>query len=611
MNYQQLEQYKTDILIIDDMVDNLRVLSSILSRAGYNVRKALNWQMAWTACQTLLPDLILLDIMMPEIDGYEVCQRFKAWDLTTNIPIIFISALDDVFDKVKAFKIGAVDYISKPFELEEVLVRVQNQITLRTAQLEIITLNSQLEQRVKQRTWELENTLQKLQREISVRQSLQSKLLDLALHDSLTGLPNRVLFIKRLEKALIRTQQEANYHFAVLCLDCDRFKVINDSLGHLVGDELLIVIARRLESCLTSFDTLARLGGDEFGIILDNLTDVCQAIQVAESILQKLSIPFKLSRYEVFMNVSIGINWGGQNYDKPEHLLRDTDTAMYHAKALGKGRYHVFAPKMYQEAIELLEMENDLRKAIEREEFVIYYQPIISINTGKISGFEALLRWQHPTHGLVYPTNFIPVAEETGLINPINMWVLQSACQQLQIWQNHSTASQTLTMSVNLSAGLFYQPNFIAQIDNILCDTQVNPASLEIEITESVIMKNTDEIKIILQQLKDRKIKLIMDDFGTGYSSLSYLHMFPFDALKIDQSFVKLMQENKENMGLVPAMIGIATSMGMTAIAEGVETPEQLAQLKNLNCHFAQGYLFSQAISQKLVLELMQSSPQW
>jgi EAL domain-containing protein (putative c-di-GMP-specific phosphodiesterase class I) len=266
---------------------------------------------------------------------------------------------------------------------------------------------------------------------------------------------------------------------------------------------------------------------------------------------------------------------------------------------------------MYQEAIELLEMENDLRKAIEREEFVIYYQPIISINTGKISGFEALLRWQHPTHGLVYPTNFIPVAEETGLINPINMWVLQSACQQLQIWQNHSTASQTLTMSVNLSAGLFYQPNFIAQIDNILCDTQVNPASLEIEITESVIMKNTDEIKIILQQLKDRKIKLIMDDFGTGYSSLSYLHMFPFDALKIDQSFVKLMQENKENMGLVPAMIGIATSMGMTAIAEGVETPEQLAQLKNLNCHFAQGYLFSQAISQKLVLELMQSSPQW
>jgi diguanylate cyclase (GGDEF)-like protein len=611
MNYQQLEQYKTDILIIDDMVDNLRVLSSILSRAGYNVRKALNWQMAWTACQTLLPDLILLDIMMPEIDGYEVCQRFKAWDLTANIPIIFISALDDVFDKVKAFKIGAVDYISKPFELEEVLVRVQNQITLRTAQLEIITLNSQLEQRVKQRTWELETTLQKLQKEISVRQSLQSKLLDIALHDSLTGLPNRVLFIKRLEKALIRTQQEANYHFAVMCLDCDRFKVINDSLGHLVGDELLIVIARRLESCLTSFDTIARLGGDEFGIILDNLTDVCQAIQVAESILQKLSIPFKLSRYEVFMNVSIGINWGGQNYDKPEHLLRDTDTAMYHAKALGKGRYHVFAPKMYQEAIELLEMENDLRKAIEREEFVIYYQPIISINTGKISGFEALLRWQHPTHGLVYPTNFIPVAEETGLINPINMWVLQSACQQLQIWQNHSTASQTLTMSVNLSAGLFYQPNFIAQIDNILCDTQVNPASLEIEITESVIMKNTDEIKIILQQLKDRKIKLIMDDFGTGYSSLSYLHMFPFDALKIDQSFVKLMQENKENMGLVPAMIGIATSMGMTAIAEGVETPEQLAQLKNLNCHFAQGYLFSQAISQKLVLELMQSSPQW
>ncbi|MGH1394153.1 MAG: two-component system response regulator [Trichormus sp.] len=611
MNYQWLETSKKDILIIDDMVDNLRVLSSILTRAGYNVRKALNWQMALTACQTVLPDLILLDIMMPEVDGYEVCQRFKAWELTANIPIIFISALDDVFDKVKAFKTGGVDYITKPFELEEVLVRVENQIKLRTTQLEIIRLNCELEQRVKQRTLELEKALIKLQKEITVRESLQSKLLEIALHDSLTGLPNRALFIQYIEQALHRANEDYNYHFAVMFLDCDRFKIINDSLGHLVGDELLIAIARRIQLCLKSCDILARLGGDEFGIILENLSDINTAVKVAECILQKLSTTFKLVRYEVFMNVSIGINWGSKDYEKPEHLLRDTDTAMYHAKALGRARYHVFDPCMYQDAIHVLEMDNDLRKAIERQEFLIYYQPIIALSTGKISGFEALLRWQHPHRGLIYPTEFIPVAEETGLIKPINTWVLQSACQQLCIWQNHPATPENLTISVNLSARLFYQPNFIEQIDQILYETQVNPSSLELEITESVIMENTEEIKVILQALKQRKIKLVMDDFGTGYSSLSYLHNFPFDALKIDKSFVKLMQENKINMGLVPAMISIAESMGMKVIAEGVETQEQLIQLKNLNCDFAQGYLFSEAIEQKSIIDFLELLPQW
>lgn len=610
MNHQPLNS-KKDILIIDDMPDNLRVLSSILTREGYNVRKALNWQMAMTACQTVLPDLILLDIMMPDVDGYEVCQRLKSWDITANIPVIFISALDDVFDKVRAFRSGGVDYITKPFEFEEVLARVQNQIQLRVAQLEILTLNLQLEDRVKQRTLELEKALRKLQNEITTRQQLQSKLLDMALHDSLTGLPNRVLFIRRLEKALNRAKQESDYKFAVLFLDCDRFKVVNDSLGHLVGDELLIAIASRLKRCLKQVDTLARLGGDEFGIILENLTDISMAIGVAEQILKQLSLTFKLSRYEVFMNVSIGINWGSKDYEKPEYLLRDTDTAMYRAKALGKARYHIFDPTMYLEAMQVLEIENDLRRAVERQEFLIYYQPIISLNTGIITGFEALVRWQHPSHGLIAPTEFIPVAEETGLINTINIWVLESACHQLGIWQSHPGIMKNLTISVNLSARLFLQTNLLAQIDQIIAQSKINPASLEIEITESVIMENTNAIKIILQQLKERKIKIAMDDFGTGYSSLSYLHLFPFNTLKVDKSFVKLMQENKENMGLVPAMISIAKSMGMTAIAEGVETTEQLEQLKSLNCDFAQGYLFSEPLPENLVIDFIASSPQW
>jgi len=589
MNHKQLDPYKSDILIIDDMADNLRVLSSILAREGYNVRKALNWQMACTACQTLLPDLILLDIMMPEVDGYEVCQRFKAWELTSDIPVIFISALDDVFDKVKAFKVGGVDYITKPFELGEVLVRVKNQIELRTARIEILTLNAELEQRVKQRTWELEKALQKLQIEVSARQKLQGKLLDMALHDALTGLPNRILFIRRLGKALNRAKEESNYQFAVLFLDCDRFKVVNDSLGHLVGDELLISIAHRLQSCLTPDATLARLGGDEFGILLEDIKDIRMAIQIADYILQQLSMSFKLSRYEVFMNVSIGINWGHKGYDQPEYLLRDADTAMYRAKDSGRSRYHVFDPAMHEEVIKALEKENDLRRSVEKQEFVIYYQPIISLSTGKISGFEALVRWQHPTHGLIAPTEFIPVAEETGLINTINIWVLQSACQQLRIWQSHPGTPNNLTISVNLSAKLFLQTNFLTQVDQIIKETQIDPSSLELEITETVIMENNNEIKVILQQLKERKIKLIMDDFGTGYSSLSYLHIFPFNALKIDKSFVNRMLDNQENMGLVPAMISIAASMGMSAIAEGVETQEQLEQLKSLKCDFAQG----------------------
>jgi diguanylate cyclase (GGDEF)-like protein len=614
MNYERSYFEKKDILIIDDMPDNLRVLSSLLTREGYGVRKALNWHMALTACQTLLPDLILLDIMMPEVDGYEICRRLKACRLTADIPVIFISALEDVFDKVKAFQVGGVDYITKPFEFEEVLVRVENQLALRTARLEILKLNTELENRVNERTSQLEKALYKLQQEINQRQQLQTKLLDIALHDSLTGLPNRVLFIKRLEQALNRAKLESDYHFAVLFLDCDRFKVVNNSLGHLVGDELLIAIARRLQASLSPFDSLARFGGDEFAILLENITDISTAIEVAECILKKLSQPFKLFRYEVFINASIGINWGNHNYEKSEYLLRDADTAMYRAKALGKARYHVFDPAMHQEVSQLLELENDLRRAVERQEFVVHYQPIICITTGAIAGFEALIRWQHPTKGLVYPTAFIPIAEETGLINHINIWVLQSACQTLRLLQNHPATNKnlnSLTISVNLSPRLFSLPNFLAEIDQILDETKINPANLELEITESLLIENSDVIKTILYELKERKIKLVMDDFGTGYSSLSYLHSFSLNTLKIDKSFVKRMQENQQNMGLVPAIIGIAHSMGMIVIAEGVETQHQLTQLKNLKCDFAQGLLFSGAIEPELVLNLIATAPQW
>ena len=289
-----LDSKKQDILIVDDTIDNLRVLSSILVREGYNVRKALNWQMAFTACQMLLPDLILLDIMMPDINGYQVCERLKSWELTTEIPIIFISALDDVFDKVKAFHSGGADYITKPFEFEEILVRIENQLALRSAQKEIKKLNLSLEEKIQERTQQLENTLKNLRQEIDERRSLQNQLIDIALHDSLTGLPNRLLFVNQLEKVLAKTKKEDNYRFAVLFLDCDRFKTVNDSLGHLVGDKLLLSIASRLQSVLNNKDTLARFGGDEFAVLLENLTDIDTAVSVADSILQKLSLAFHI-----------------------------------------------------------------------------------------------------------------------------------------------------------------------------------------------------------------------------------------------------------------------------------------------------------------------------
>lgn len=611
MSAERMEPSQKNILIVDDNPNNLRYLATLLTEEGYKVRKALTGQMALKACQSLLPDLILLDIMMPDLDGYEVCQRLKAEEQTKKIPVIFLSALDDVFDKVKAFKVGGLDYISKPFQLEEILVRIQNQLALREAEIKINQLNAELEQRVLERTRQLEIANQELIQEIVERKQLQNQLLHLALHDPLTGLPNRALFTERLERAIERAKKQPDCQFAVLFLDCDRFKVVNDSLGHLVGDELLVAIARRLEASLGEADALARLGGDEFAILLENIADISTAAQVAEGILEKLSAPFQLSRHEVFINASIGITPSHICGDKPEYLLRDADTAMYRAKALGKGRYHLFNPGMHQEALQTLQLENDLRRAVERSEFIVYYQPIVSLNTGRIAGFEALVRWQHPARGFVSPAEFIPVAEEMGLIASIDTWVLRSACHQISIWQDKKLADASLTVSVNLSARHFLRAELIEEIDIILQKTQLNPQSLKLEITESAIMENGESARRMLQLLRERQIGVSLDDFGTGYSSLSYLHCFPVSALKIDQSFVKRMDGNPENSGLVPAIVGIARTMGMSAVAEGVETPAQLAQLRALGCDFGQGYLFSKPLASQLAATLLAAAPQW
>lgn len=593
MNSDQTGITLEDILIVDDTLENLRLLSTMLIKQGYNVRKAINGKMALTAVQTVVPDLILLDIMMPEMDGYEVCQRLKANQQTAKIPVIFLSALNEVFDKVKAFEVGAVDYISKPFQFEEVLVRVQNQMALKSAQREILKLNTELEEKVKERTQQLEFA--------------NARLLKMALYDSLTGLPNRALFLERLEQALNCAKVDSVYQFAVLFLDCDRFKVVNDSLGHLVGDELLIAVARRLEASLSQKDTLSRLGGDEFAILLTDIQDLNYTTFVADGILESLSFPFQLQGHEVFISASIGIALGNSTVHQPEHLLRDADTAMYRAKALGKGQYHIFAPAMHDAALQLLHLESNLRKAINQQEFIVHYQPIIDLSDGKIAGFEALVRWQHPQYGMISPQSFIPIAEETGLIIPIDRWVLQQACHQLRLWHQEKLTDYPLFISVNLSARQFAQLDLIDRIDQILTETQLNPECLKLEITESAIMDNVNFAAVILQKLRERSIGVSVDDFGTGYSSLSYMHSFPVSSLKIDRSFVQRLDGNPENLGLIPAIISIAKTMGMSAIAEGIETTQQLNQLKTLGCDFGQGYLFSKPVEAQRATELIAS----
>ncbi|MBW4623537.1 MAG: EAL domain-containing protein [Cyanosarcina radialis HA8281-LM2] len=459
--------------------------------------------------------------------------------------------------------------------------------------------------------------------DITQLKRVQEQLQYDALHDGLTGLANRNLLMDRLHHAIKRHQRQSNKFFALLFLDLDRFKVINDSLGHFLGDELLKAVARRLEQSQRAEDTVARLGGDEFVILLEELVDVEGAIVVARRIHEALKPAIMLDRHEVFVSASIGIATGSfQTHTSPEQvveILRNADTAMYRAKARGQGYYEVFDPSMHAHILERLRLENDLRRAIaflesgasDRQEFVVYYQPIVSLSSRQIHGFEALLRWQHPERGLIPPIEFIPIAEEAGIIVSLDRWVLRTACQQLRVWEQQFPTLLPLTMSVNLSGNHFSQAGLIEFIDEILQETNLNGGALKLEITESVLIQNTEAAAATLRKLKSRNIHVHLDDFGTGYSSLSYLHCFPFNALKIDRSFVKQLGvkiESEENSEIIKAIINLGLTLRMNVIAEGVETKEQLLQLKSLSCPYGQGYLFSEPIASDAVTAFLGAS---
>jgi len=490
--------------------------------------------------------------------------------------------------------------------------------------------------------------------DVTERKIAEDQLLHDALHDALTELPNRALLTDRLGQAFARVKRHPSYQFAVLFLDLDRFKVINDSQGHRTGDRLLVAVARRLLTCLRPGDTAARLGGDEFVILLEEIQGVEDAIAQAKEIQRAIELPLHLEGNKVSITASIGIALSTCEYQWPGDILRDADIAMYRAKALGKARYEVFNSAMHAAAVALMHLEHDLRLSVEQLNlkysrcdlgvgagketaplyeidrklerpkpsistpklecpFTVYYQPIVSLKSGSVVGFEALVRWLHPERGLVSPMEFISMAEETGLIMPLGLWVLSESCRQITKWQSLRLpiADSLLTVAVNLSGKQFSEPDSIEQIKQVLHDTGVDARCLKLEITESVVMEDGEAATTMLSQLKELGIELCIDDFGTGYSSLSYLHRFPIDSLKIDRSFVSRISEAGENLEIVRAIVMLARSLRMEVVAEGVETASQLAQLRALGCEYGQGYFFSRPLDSEAATALLSLHQQW
>src|ERR1700722_4036020 len=465
-------------------------------------------------------------------------------------------------------------------------------------------------------------------KDITELKQAQEKLVHDAFHDSLTNLPNRALFLDRLERTVARAKRHKDYKFAVLFIDIDRFKIVNDSLGHPAGDELIIQFSKRVLHSLrledvisrpatpsglvnewtTKDDTLARLGGDEFTVLLDDLRSPTDSIRVASRIQQSFAEPFLIAGQEVFTTASIGIAASSQSYASAADVLRDADIAMYRAKAQGKARCEVFDQATNDRAVGRLKLETDLRRALEREEFRVYYQPIVSLASGNISGFEALVRWDRPGVGIVEPAQFIAVAEEIGLIVYLGNWVLRKACEQAHHWHLANPGERLLTMSVNVSGRQFKHPDIVEQVEKILRETQVDATAIKLEVTETVTMDNAERTIQVVKGLKNLGVRLSIDDFGTGYSSLSYLRRFPMHTLKIDRSFVQNLPSNRENLEIVRTIISLARNLGMDVIAEGAETADEIEQLKALECDFGQGYFFSKPVDSEQANRLLRKT---
>lgn len=438
--------------------------------------------------------------------------------------------------------------------------------------------------------------------DITERKVMEEQLRHQAFHDKLTGLPNRALFISHLEQAIAHSKRHARL-FAVLFIDLDRFKIINDSLGHMVGDKLLSEISQRLKGCVQEGDTVTRLGGDEFTVLLQDLNSTDNAVHIAKRIQKVIAEPISIDEHRIITSASIGIALNNTHYEQGEHILRDADIAMYRAKSNGKAGYEIFDTEMHARAVRRLAMENDLRQAIAREEFELYFQPIVAMPTGWISGFEALIRWNHPENGLVSPVEFIPLAEETGMINDIGTWVLTTACKHIQHWQGQLGREDVPPININVSGKQLAHGSLANFVINMLNDMNIDGSQIKLELTETAVMENPSLASAMITQLKKHRVRIAIDDFGTGYSSLSYLHKFPIDTLKIDRSFVNNISEDGENTEIVNTIVMLAHSLGLDVVAEGIETEAQLQHLQAIGCDYAQGYLFAKPMTAEKALQ--------
>ncbi len=603
------------IFVVDDNPVNLKVLFTLLKESGFKVLVATDGEDALEKLKHITPDLILLDISMPKLDGFEVCTRFQENPNTQDIPVIFLTALNDLDNKLKGLALGAVDFISKPFQKQEVLSRIclhlklsqlqktlkhrnqrlQSEVAAReTAEAELVELNQKLEQRVKKRTQALSQAIQKLE-------SQTQKLHYQANHDLLTTLPNRAYFMEFLQE-MLETKAET---WAILWLDLDDFKKVNDSFGHIVGDQLLQKVAQRLQSSLGDRAIIARLGGDEFAILLPYNPAVDSLDDLAQNLLARLKEPFTIQHYILTVNASIGIISSIASYQKSACLLKDADCALHHTKAQNKGQYAILTPCLKAQFAERQQLETDLYWGIEREEFCLHYQPIFSLDTQQLIGFEALIRWQHPDKGLIPPNKFIPLAEETGMVQKIDLWAIQTACQQMRAWKNLFQLNSNLSVSVNYSS---VKIQFLEELQNINWSEilqDLSPQNLKIEITERGYWEAGQAGTAVLEFLANCGIELCIDDFGTGFSSLSRLHEFPAQFIKIDRSFVQRLAPNSKGLAIAKTILNLTHDLNMKAIAEGIETQEQLEILQGLNCDCGQGYFLSKPLDVATVTQVL------
>jgi diguanylate cyclase (GGDEF)-like protein len=565
------------LLVVDDVANNRDVLGRLFRRRGYEVVEAATGCAALELITKQHFNAVLLDVVMPEMDGLEVLRRIRAIHSTATLPVIMVTAMAESKDVVQALELGANDYITKPIDVGITFARVQNHIA-----------RQQAERALAEQLHKLENINRELENEIAQRKISDARIQQMAHHDSLTGLSNRSYFRDQLTRSFDRVEQDGG-SFDLLFIDLDQFKLINDSLGHRIGDLLLATIGERLKRAVNEDDTVARLGGDEFAIIRFAKRPEDTNLLV-DRVMKAVALPYDIEGHRLFITSSIGIARAPDDGNDPELLLANADLALYRAKAEGRGRRRFFEAEMNERVRARQLLERDLRTATSEDQFELNYQPQLNLSSGRISGFEALLRWRHPERGLIPPLDFIPLAEDTGLIVPVSQWLLGEACREARTWPDD------IKLAVNLSPVHFRSGTLVHDVVGALSLSGLEPSRLELEITESVLLDDNKTTMQALHELRRWGVGISIDDFGTGYSSFTYLRMFPFDKIKIDQSFVRDLPTKKDSTAIVRAIIGVASTLGMVTTAEGVETQEQLTYLQAEGCTEVQGYLISRPL---------------